>query len=300
MAAPLWSGPFSNSSMRRAVSCPDYRCLHNGDGNTLVHFRCVRAVVKCTKSATKSTIPPANEADAMRHLDFESMLAQSSDTLLAPHHECVARVLDCVVHPSSEGLHTYLTTRYYPLPDLYTFCAHFPTGVPWRVALGVARNLARALAVCHRHGVAHGDVKPENVLVNAADLSVTLIDFAFARRGVIHMAKNKYMVKAVAKAGTPPYLAPELLYADEFAVVNAVLLDVYALGITLAFITSFNRGSPCDDYSCIAQGMPRAVKQELLSQGWPRSFFDAAKRCCAHWPPDRPSAVELLGLLAHC
>lgn len=306
------AAPFSKCAMRRAVSCPIFRCLDNGDDNTVAHFRDARVMVKCTKGVRDSKIPPENEASAMRHLNFH--LEDFTDTLLAPHHECVAAVLDSLVMPQDSlcdsrrrpkslvqprFVYTYLTTRYYPLPDLFTFCSHFGRGPPWPVVKRLAANLACALAVCHMHDVAHGDIKPENILVNASDLSVKLIDFAFARRGVIHMTKNKHSVKAVPKAGTEPYLAPELRFADNFSLVNPVLVDVYALGITLAFVVSGTR-VPVDDYSCIAQGIPRVVKGELLSEGWPRSFFDAAKRCCAHWPPDRPSALELLGLLAHC
>jgi len=234
----------------------------------------------------------------MRHLDFK--VDASPDTLLAPHHECVAAVLDSLVIPqgnTSRFVYTYLTTKYYALPDLFTLCSHFNSGPPWRVVKVLATNLARALAVCHMHDVAHGDVKPENVLVNVADLSVKLIDFAFARRGVIHMTRNKHAVKAVAKAGTEPYLAPELRFADQFSLVNPVLVDMYALGITLAFLVCGTRVS-VHDYSSISLGVPRVVKEELVGKGWPGAFFDAAASCVAHWPPDRPTALEFLRALA--
>jgi len=51
--------------------------------------------------------------------------------------------------------------------------------LPPRAAVGVARQLAEALAAAHEREVIHGDVTPANVLVDAGH--VTLIDFGLAR-----------------------------------------------------------------------------------------------------------------------
>lgn len=283
--------------MRRSVSCPIFTCLQSG-ANPVAHIRDERAMVKCTKSTHTSKIPKGNEAAAMRHLDLG--IHKVTDTLMAPHHECVARVVDSLVTslPWNDSIfvYTYLSTRHYALDDLFTYCSHFEYGPPWGMTHRLAVNLTRALAVCHLHDVAHGDVKPENILVNAADQSVKLIDFAFAVRGVIHMSKNKHHVKPVPRAGTPPYLAPEVLHAEGFSVVNPVLCDVYALGITLTFVAA--GGQACAaDYKYISRGLPGWMKRRLMADGWPQRFFDAISACTEHRPHKRPSTMQLLSLL---
>ncbi|MDB5098242.1 MAG: His Kinase (phospho-acceptor) domain [Cyanobacteria bacterium RYN_339] len=91
---------------------------------------------------------------------------------------------------------------------------------PWNEAQ-VARlglQLARGLAVLHAQGWVHRDVTPGNVLVGDGGLA-RLIDF-----GMITTAGQ-----AGAVAGTPLYLAPELLAGEE---VDA-RADLYSLGALL-------------------------------------------------------------------
>jgi hypothetical protein len=87
-----------------------------------------------------------------------------------------------------------------------------------------AQAMAGGLAAAHAEGVAHGDLKPENVIVGAGG-AVKILDFGLAelRRGTAPLAP----VEAIA--GTPGYMAPEQLRgqpADPRA-------DVFAFGVLL-------------------------------------------------------------------
>ena len=64
-----------------------------------------------------------------------------------------------------------------------------------------AADLARALALAHRTGIIHGDIKPSNIFVTP-DEKVKLGDFGIARLAT--QATGSERVK-----GTPAYLAPE-------------------------------------------------------------------------------------------
>jgi serine/threonine protein kinase len=87
------------------------------------------------------------------------------------------------------------------------------------VALGIARQLAEALAALHAAGLVHGDVKPANVVLPAAGRAV-LVDLGFAHRpGEIDVV-----------LGTPNYLAPELCRTPA---VDTPAADLFALGVTL-------------------------------------------------------------------
>ncbi|HEX4406775.1 MAG TPA: serine/threonine-protein kinase, partial [Polyangia bacterium] len=94
----------------------------------------------------------------------------------------------------------------------------------WDRAQGILLQIAAGLGAVHRHGVVHGDLTPDNVLLvtraGRRDF-VKLLDFGVAR------------VKAAGAdtdegsfSGAPAYLAPELAHAG--AVDHRV--DVYALG----------------------------------------------------------------------
>lgn len=105
----------------------------------------------------------------------------------------------------------------------------------------IAARLAEALDHARRRGVAHGDVKPSNVLI-AADGTPMLLDF--------NLAQDWTDADAVDAGGTLAYMAPERLLAlagdgasapdDE----RAHRADVYALGMVL--LESLTGWSPAD------------------------------------------------------
>ncbi len=94
----------------------------------------------------------------------------------------------------------------------------------------IAARLAEALDHAHRRGVAHGDVKPSNVLI-AADGTPMLLDF--------NLARDWTDAASVDAGGTLAYMAPERLLAltDPDATTpddrRAHQADVYSLGIVL-------------------------------------------------------------------
>jgi serine/threonine-protein kinase PknK len=94
--------------------------------------------------------------------------------------------------------------------------------------LRVARDIGRALCDLHATGVAHGDVKPGNVLVesNASGQRARLMDFGLAGASD----------EAEARGGTRRYLAPESFEASGIG--DARLRDLYALGVTLAEVAA--------------------------------------------------------------
>jgi serine/threonine-protein kinase PknK len=96
-------------------------------------------------------------------------------------------------------------------------------GARRRRALVVARDIGRALVDLHGSGVAHGDVKPDNILLEAGERA-RLVDFGLAGLAT----------EAIASGGTRRYLAPEVLEAPGSS--DARLRDLYALGVSLAEI----------------------------------------------------------------
>ncbi len=87
----------------------------------------------------------------------------------------------------------------------------------------VGASLAGGLAALHAAGFVHGDVKPENVRLDAEGNAV-LLDLGFARR-TIDSAES-----AIApRAGSLPYVAPEIAQGG----IGGPESDVFALGVLL-------------------------------------------------------------------
>ena len=88
-------------------------------------------------------------------------------------------------------------------------------------ALRHVRTLAAALEAVHTEGVVHGDVSPANVIVRPDGFPV-LIDF-----GVSRSAESATVTVDGAMAGTPRYLAPEVIQGETRTAAG----DQYALAV---------------------------------------------------------------------
>lgn len=92
-----------------------------------------------------------------------------------------------------------------------------PIAVP--EAVSVLRDVARALAYAHQHGVVHRDIKPDNVLLSGHAAVVT--DFGIAkaltaaRQGGQSDAPATTFTSAGMAIGTPAYMAPEQIAGDK-------------------------------------------------------------------------------------
>jgi serine/threonine-protein kinase len=85
---------------------------------------------------------------------------------------------------------------------------------------------AVVIAPLHRVGVVHGDIKPGNVIIDAAERA-WLIDFGLARARTPDHSREVH-----GALGTPSFMAPELLRGGTPSVAG----DVYALGVTLFWL----------------------------------------------------------------
>lgn len=99
---------------------------------------------------------------------------------------------------------------------------------PWSAneAAVVGQEVCRALAAVHGAGLVHGDVKAQNVMRESGGRFV-LMDFGAGRFSDRHPAVTR-------AAGTPLYLAPEVLQGGQATVQS----DLYALGVLLYLLVT--------------------------------------------------------------
>ncbi|QDT57010.1 Serine/threonine-protein kinase PknB [Caulifigura coniformis] len=97
---------------------------------------------------------------------------------------------------------------------------------PVENAVRWVKQAARALAYAHRHGVIHRDIKPHNIMLNAAG-EPQILDFGMARLQVQASGGEEER----SFEGTPAYMSPEQVRGEASRIGPAT--DQYSLGITL-------------------------------------------------------------------
>lgn len=131
--------------------------------------------------------------------------------------------------------HHYIALEYVDGGDLKQ---KIRAGLSARKTLRIIRKVAFALYFAHRKGVAHRDVKPENILFR--DGAPLLTDFGIAKRIGGSSPAEEYAV------GSPYYMSPEHALGVELD----GRADIYSLGIVMYEMLTGKRpytGSTYDD-----------------------------------------------------
>ena len=167
--------------------------------------------------------------------------------------------------------------------------------LPLSRAVRVLRDVASAMAHAHEHGVAHRDLKPDNVLLSSGYAVVT--DFGVAK--AVSSARNDDDLELTSHGmtvGTPAYMAPEQATADPAADHR---VDVYALGVMAFELFTGQRpfvGKSSQELLVqhITKTPPElADRRPELSA----SLTKLVMRCLAKSPDDRPSAAQIVDAL---
>jgi eukaryotic-like serine/threonine-protein kinase len=156
--------------------------------------------------------------DLARDDDFVSRFIGEAKSVAKLSHPNIVAVYD----QGADGQYLYLVMEYVPGRTLRALLRE-RGWLPWQEALSVMDPVLAGLAAAHQAGIAHRDVKPENVLITA-DGRVKVVDFGLARASAA--VSN---TRAGTIIGSVSYIAPEQVTGAK----TDERTDVYSAGIML-------------------------------------------------------------------
>jgi hypothetical protein len=148
-------------------------------------------------------------------------LACEADALRRLSHPGVVRQLDADL----SGSRPWLALAWLPGPSLAA--AWPPPPTDRAEALRRLGQVAAAVAHLHGRGVVHGDLKPDNLLLDAVGRPV-IIDFGLARSARLRLL-GEDLTRATRAGLTARYASPEQVRGEPFD----ARTDVFALGVML-------------------------------------------------------------------
>ncbi len=226
-----------------------------------------------------------DSANALERFKQEGRAASCID------HPNAVRVLDSGV--SSDGV-AYLIMELLIGHSLYREIATSGP-LPLRRAANIATRVAEVLAVSHKQGLLHRDIKPDNIFLHQSEAGevVKVVDFGIAKFFTGDRdTPSENLTHAGERLGTPSFVAPERLYDQP----DDGRSDVFSLGAALyemiCGVTPWTRKQIYAMSSGEAEEL-QARPMSTFRRGIPPELESLVQRTLAWKPNERPSAAAL-------
>ena len=167
---------------------------------------------------------------------------------------------------------------------------HLPAQYSEELAIKLGIHICKALTLCHKMGVIHRDIKPQNIFISR-DGNFKLGDFGIAK----HMEGTQLGTMA----GTEDYMAPEVSFFQPYS----FQADIYSLGLVLYWMLNNYTGPflPANGIKPTFGQKMAARTQRLSGAPLPAPFNGSAAlkkvvlKACSFDPKLRySSALEML------
>lgn len=212
------------------------------------------------------------------------------------HHRGLVDIFEASELPGGQP---YLVMEYLEGETLYARLQALGRALPVESAVRIARQIAQALAVVHAQGIVHRDLKPANIMLIQDPLTEThdwvkVLDFGVAK---LITGSDGVQTRSGMLLGTPEFMSPEQCKSARVVTDKS---DVYSLGVMLYQMLSgrlpFRSNSQA---MLLIQHIEAPVPRlESLDVAVPPALSELVYRMMAKAPADRPSASEVVALLA--
>ena len=173
----------------------------------------------------------------------QNRLQREIDATAVLHHPNITALVDFF----QDDTYYYLVLEYCPGGSLSEYLSKTPKLRESQAAY-IFKQMVEAINYCHQHGVAHRDLKPQNILITSFP-DIKLSDF-----GLCGYMRNDTKLKTFC--GSPCYSAPECLQGVQY---DGHLSDVWSMGVILFEMTT-------GTYPWHVNNMPRMVQEILRAQ----------------------------------
>jgi serine/threonine-protein kinase len=159
----------------------------------------------------------------------------------------------------------------------------------------IAIQILAGLGAIHRAHLVHGDLKSDNVLVDAHD-KATIIDFGLARSA----NDGRGAIEDGMISGTPEYMAPEIINGEPLTVASEVYSVAIIIYEMLTGTTPFSGGTSAE--ICARHLTDDVVAPSLRApdRAVPVALETTIMRALAKDPEARHSGAELLAAAIAC
>jgi serine/threonine protein kinase len=221
--------------------------------------------------------------ELLRQPGMATRMVQEATILEELRHPGIVRVYECNLLPDHRPWIAMELVEGETLANRL----HYTSTLTGLEVASLLADVADVLAVAHRGGVVHRDLKPDNLLCTPTnrDFALRVLDWGVARLGV-----NGRLTLDGLTPGTPIYMSPEQAAGRDIG----PACDVYSLGV-IAYESLV--GSPPFDGRTLAEVVCMHLTREPVPLGArcnaPAELCDLIARMLAKRPSVRPTALEI-------